>query len=224
MTQPCSLCDTQAPQLFHEDINRRYLLCRHCGLVFVPRADHLSLYGEKARYDQHHNDVHDPGYRRFLSRALHPLQEQIPPPAHGLDFGCGPGPALALMCQEEGYTMAVYDPFYAPEVQTLQRQYDFITCTEVVEHLRIPGQSLSLIWSLLRPGGWVVCMTKLVQSQEAFSSWHYIRDETHISFFSRTTFRWLAEKWQARLHFQGADVILLQKPLSPSGSAGILEP
>ena len=33
--------------------------------------------------------------------------------ARGLDFGCGPGPALTLLMEEAGFAkMNLYDPFY----------------------------------------------------------------------------------------------------------------
>jgi hypothetical protein len=54
-------------------------------------------------------------------------------------------------------------------------------------------------------------MTKLVQDYEAFARWHYKNDDTHICFFSRSTFEWLADQWQAELTFAGKDVILFYK-------------
>lgn len=107
--------------------------------------------------------------------------------------------------------MDTYDPFYVPLQEIWDTSYDFITCTEVVEHLRQPGITLPQVWSLLRPGGCLGIMTKLVQSQQAFTNWHYIRDETHIAFYSQDTFLWLAQRFQANISFHGQDVILLHK-------------
>jgi hypothetical protein len=181
-------------------------------LVYVPQKEHVGPDEEKARYDRHTNQIHDPGYRAFLSRVLDPLRKQISPPALGLDFGCGPGPALAAMAREAGYTMAVFDPFYVPDPEVWNTDYDFITCTEVVEHLRQPGITLPWIWSFVRPKGLLAIMTKLVLSHGAFTHWHYIRDETHVSFFSQATFQWLADTLPAGLSFYGQDVIFLHKP------------
>lgn len=197
---------------FHEDINRIYLRCACCALVFVPREFHLDRDREKAEYDCHENDVDDPGYRAFLSRLATPLIARLPQAATGLDFGCGPAPALAAMLREAGHTVALYDPFYAPERTVLSQRYQFICATEVVEHLRAPGQELAQLWSQLLPGGWLAIMTKLVRDQQAFAAWHYIRDPTHISFFSRDTWAWWAHTRCAQLEIIGADVILLRKP------------
>lgn len=207
----CPLCAQKDTHHYHSDRRRGYYLCPACSLVFVPAFEHISAAQEKARYDRHKNDIHDAGYRDFVSRVLTPLSKHILPPAWGLDFGCGPGPALADMAQKAGYHMSLFDPFYAPNHQIWTRSYDFITCTEVVEHLRRPGVTLPRVWSLLRPGGWMGIMTKLVHNQAAFAQWHYIRDETHVSFFSQATFEWLADHLSARVIFYGRDIIFLHK-------------
>ena len=62
----------------------------------------------------------------------------------GLDFGCGPGPALANMMQSDGYEMEIYDPFFFPNKDALSKKYDFITCTETAEHFFNPHDELNL--------------------------------------------------------------------------------
>ncbi|MFA9462470.1 class I SAM-dependent methyltransferase [Thiohalorhabdus sp. Cl-TMA] len=197
---------------YHADGRRRYLCCAECGFVFVPPRYHLSPAAERAEYDRHENRPDDPGYRRFLSRLAEPLMARLPARASGLDFGCGPAPALAAMLEEAGHRVALYDPFYAPDRAALRSGLDFITATEVVEHLARPGEELRRLATLLRPGGWLGLMTKLVLDRERFAAWHYIRDPTHIGFFSRTTFEWWTRQEGLAARFIGSDVILLQRP------------
>jgi hypothetical protein len=139
------------------------------------------------------------------------LNETLAETSRGLDFGCGPGPALAAMFREAGHSVALYDPFYVPDSSVLNDSYDFISATEVVEHLYLPGHELSRLWRILAAGGTLGVMTKLVLDQEAFSGWHYKNDPTHVCFFSRQTWRWWAQKHGARLTFAAADVVLLKK-------------
>jgi len=179
--------------------------------VFVPPSQHLSAEQEKAEYDLHRNSPQDAGYRRFLSRLLIPMMTKLPKGARGLDFGCGPGPTLSVMFSEAGYNMDVYDKFYANHPHVFSKQYDFVTCTEVVEHLSSPASTFAILYGLLKPGGRLGIMTKLVINSTAFTTWHYKNDLTHIAFFSQDTFEWLAHHWRYRLEFSGKDVILLQK-------------
>ncbi|WP_237060760.1 class I SAM-dependent methyltransferase [Microbulbifer sediminum] len=198
-------------QGYHRDKFRPYHQCARCALVFVPADFHLSAAAERAYYDLHENSLDDSGYRQFLSRCADPLLEVLPPASRGLDFGCGPAPLLARMLSSAGHSVALHDAYYAPGSSVLEESFDFIVATEVVEHLSAPGDVLELLWSRLRQGGLLALMTKLVISPERFASWHYIRDPTHICFFSKHTFAWLAEHLGAGLEYADRDVVFLRK-------------
>ena len=206
----CPLCHEDAA-FFFEDERRPYHQCGQCELIFVP-AEHLpTREEEKAQYDLHENNPEDSGYRRFLGRLADPLLEKLPPGSVGLDFGCGPGPTLSLMLEEAGHRVALFDPIYHPNPGALEGQYDFVTATEVFEHLHHPRRDLEVLWNCLRPGGWLGVMTKRARTREAFSKWHYIKDPTHVGFWSGNTFRWLAGYWDAQLELIEPDVALLRK-------------
>lgn len=208
----CPLCGGADTRHYHRDRCRDYWQCGHCALVFVPGDQQLAPALEKAIYDCHENSPQDPGYRRFLSRLFTPLRERLPPGARGLDFGCGPGPTLSVMFEEAGHPMAVYDIYYAPDRHALAADYDFITASEVVEHLAAPGRELERLAGQLRPGGWLGLMTKRVTTRDAFAHWHYILDPTHICFFSEASFVWLGDYLGMTVEFPAADVVLLHKP------------
>lgn len=219
----CTLCGAADTRWLCRDRQRDYFRCPGCELVSVPATQFLSAADEKARYDQHRNSPDDPGYRAFLSRLLKPMLERLPPGSHGLDFGSGPGPTLSLLFAEAGHSMVIYDPFYAPDASVLERQYDFVTASEVVEHLRQPRQELDRLWACVKPGGALGLMTSFVPEGRPLTDWRYTRDLTHICFYSRATFAWLAAQWQAELDIRGNDVILLRRSGvgngRPSGSS-----
>ena len=206
----CTLCGSPATDYF-QDKARKYFQCGDCQLVFVRPESFLTAADEKSQYDLHQNDPTDDGYRKFLSRMSIPMNDLVAKESHGLDFGSGPGPTLSLMLEELGHTMNIYDPFYATDESVLKQKYDFITATEVVEHFHKPSQSLERIWQCLKQGGHLGIMTKLVASQSAFAKWHYKNDPTHVCFFSKQTFEWLANHWKAEIVFQSKDVIVFQK-------------
>lgn len=204
----CPLCGSGACALYFEDARRRYIRCGSCGLVFVPEPYWLSPEEERAEYDLHENAADDPGYRRFLSRLTTPLLERLPPRQRGLDFGCGADSPLSDMLAAHGHRMELYDPFYADHPSALNTTYDYICATEVVEHLRHPEKEFARLFSLLKPGGWLGIMTKMVRDRVAFSKWHYIRDPTHICFYRRSSFAHLAQRFHAEVSFIGQDVVL----------------
>ena len=207
----CPLCQAGDVGEFFQDKNRRYLSCYVCSLIFVPSEFFLSAEDEKSRYDLHENSPDDPGYRRFLSRLFHAMRGGLKPGSYGLDFGSGPGPTLSVMFEEIGHIMAIYDHFYSRNFSVWDEMYDFITATEVVEHLHDPAKDLKRLWKCLKPGGSLGIMTKLARDCDAFAGWHYKNDLTHVCFFSQRTFEWQADQWQASCSFLGDDVILFMK-------------
>ncbi len=210
----CPLCGVFGVTHYHRDHRRDYLQCKQCALVFVPPAQRLAPEQERAVYQQHQNDPQDLNYRQFLGRLFDPMRTLLAPGTEGLDFGSGPGPTLSVMFEEAGFPMRIYDVYYASDVDVLSRSYDFITATEVVEHLYEPGKELGRLWSLIRPGGWLGIMTKFAPPQAEFSNWYYSWDPTHVSYYSLTTFQWMAKQWNARLELITSDVILLQKRMA----------
>lgn len=207
----CPLCLTDKPEHWHRRLGRDYWCCRNCSLVFVPRGQHLDEAAEKQVYDQHDNRPDDPRYRRFLQGAHDVVVQRLSPSAQGLDFGCGPGPALAAMLNDSGYPTTLYDRYYYPDTAALAQRYDFITLTEVIEHLAEPGQVLESLWTALSPGGLMVIQTQRVKDQQAFRQWRYLHDPTHIGFYSIATFDWLAQSMNARVDYPGRDLAVLTR-------------
>lgn len=207
----CPVCLEGEPGVFRQIGNQVYLRCPVCQATIMAPESRLSAEEEKQVYELHDNDPEDPGYRRFLTKLAEPLIERLPPGAAGLDFGCGPGPALALMLREAGFEMSLYDPFFHPDRTVRATRYDFITCTEVVEHLYQPAEVFRQLDSLLKPGGWLAIMTCFQTDDARFDNWHYRRDPTHVVFYRETTFQWLADHYGWQLEIPRKDVVLLQK-------------
>lgn len=210
----CPLC-AGAARFFARDRRRRFLRCPACALVFADAADHLGRDAERAEYDLHRNDAADPAYRHFLSRLSIPLLSRLRAGHRGLDFGSGPGPTLAAMLAEAGMRMSIYDPFFAPQHDALAGHYDFVTCSEVVEHFNHPAESWLQLAALLAPGGWLGVMTSMPDDDvpaEEFLAWRYKDDLTHVSFYSLATMRWIAARLQLELTPIDRRVVLFQRP------------
>jgi 2-polyprenyl-3-methyl-5-hydroxy-6-metoxy-1,4-benzoquinol methylase len=207
----CPVCLDRSPiELLTVD-QRDYWRCRRCQARFLDPAHLPDRATEKHEYDLHKNNPDDQGYRRFLANLAEPLLERLVPGSNGLDYGCGPGPALARMLEETGHSVAIWDPIYAPDESVLQRRYDFITCTEVVEHFHRPAVEFERLDRLLEPGGWLGIMTRFQTDDSRFANWHYRRDPTHVVFYREATFEWLGEHYGWEVECIAPQVVLVRK-------------
>ena len=210
------MCGAAARPFLRAD-GRDYLRCGACALTFVPAPQHADPARERARYEEHNNISSDPGYRGFLDRLLLPLCAALKPGSEGLDYGCGPGPAASVMLRERGFPTLDYDPYFFPEQALLSRRYDFLVCTEVLEHLRRPAEELARLDALLKPGGLLGVMTGVLEDDAAFAGWWYRKDFTHISFYRPETLAWIAERFGWTPSRPSRDVAIFRK-----GDGGIL--
>lgn len=207
----CPVCESLDTCFFMQVQQRDYLECRICGACFLDPAQRLSTTAELAHYQTHRNDPDDPAYRRFLQPLVESLLQRLGPRQRGLDYGCGPGPALAAMLREAGHEVVLYDPYFAPAHDALHGRYDFITCTEVAEHFRHPAAEFRQLDRLLKPGGWLAVMTGLLTAETDFSTWHYRRDPTHVVFYRPDTLRFLAQRYDWEYTQPTPNVVLLRK-------------
>jgi len=208
----CCVCRAPRVRFFLSVQARHYWRCDTCMATFLEPAQRPSREEEHAHYLHHENDAVDPAYRRFLWKVVAPLLSRLPAGAEGLDYGCGPGPALAAMLREAGHPVRLYDPFFAPDPSAFDRTYDFITCTETAEHFHAPADELDRLGSMLRPGGLVAIMTSFQPGDDQFTRWHYRRDPTHVVFYGEATFRHLAQQRGWRCEVPARDIAFLHVP------------
>lgn len=206
---PCPLCG--APTLVLPNAaseHQRYFRCVICDLIHLDPAHRLSRDEEQNRYLLHENDRNDPGYTTFLNRLAEPVMERLRPGARGLDFGCGPTPVLGELLTAAGFPCAAYDPFFAPDETLLDNRYDFITCSEVVEHAHGPARMFPALGRMLMPGGILGVMTMFHPGEDAFADWWYRRDPTHVCFYAEPTMRWIGERHEWRTEFPRPNVTI----------------
>ena len=208
----CPVCEKDRWIDFMTVGSQIYLGCEECDAVFLEPSMLPNREEEEARYLQHLNYPSDPVYRKFLSRLADPLLERLPAGSHGLDYGCGPGPALSEILKEAGHSVDLYDPFFHLDKSPLGRKYDFVACAEVVEHFHKPAREFTKLRGLLVPGGLLGIMTCFLTEQTFFPGWHYRRDPTHVVFYRERTFEVIArdQKWICEIPV--ANVVFLRKP------------
>ena len=207
----CRVClrNSLAPFLQKDGLN--YLRCCKCQATLVSAAQLPSHQTQLQKYQQHENDPLDARYREFLNRLAAPLLAVLPANQVGLDFGCGPGPALADMLSQAGHSMRLYDPFFFPDATVLDQQFDFVTCTEVAEHFHQPHAEFKRMVALLKPGGLLALMTSFQHDDIRFADWHYRRDPTHVTFYKQETFDFIAAEFRLTCEIPCKNVAFLRK-------------
>jgi len=216
----CPVCRTDNPRFYLSVGARDYWSCPFCLARFLDPRQLPGPELEHSHYLLHENDPDDPRYRRFLSKLAGPLLARLPAAASGLDYGCGPGPALAAMLSEAGHRMRLYDPMFHADSSALTGRYDFITCTETAEHFHDPASEFDRLDALLEDGGLLAVMTCFHTNDDRFAKWHYRSDPTHVVFYSEQTMRTIAAARNWTCDIPVKDVAIMGKRLASGRSAG----
>lgn len=207
----CPLCNSEVYGEFAITAARTYFKCDICNLIFTGEKFHLSQEDEKNRYCLHQNTIADKGYVKFLNQLAVPLYQYLPLAASGLDYGCGPGPVLAELIEKKGFSCDLYDPYFFPKLD-FDKRYDFIAATECFEHFFNPKTELEKINMILKPVGILAIMTELFTSDKLFADWYYIKDPTHVCFYSPKTIVFICTNFGYTLLFTDEiRVVILRK-------------
>lgn len=181
-----------------------YWACPVCGGIALDRAQCLPPDAERDRYTLHENTLANAGYRRYLEDFLEAVlsfpdikRAGACPSWKLFDYGSGPEPALVSLMRARGFDARGWDPYFAPETERFSDGADLVTCLEVAEHFKDPVRDFALLAKCARSGGFIAVGTHLLdvlESPEAFASWWYRQDRTHVSFYARKTLSLVAER------------------------------
>lgn len=206
----CPLCGKVVDSSI-EGGKRNLKHCLECDLIFVLSAHHPTHEEELHRYRQHQNSSDNPGYVKMLSEVLTLIRRFGPDGGDLLDFGCGPEPVFVDLCRQAGFNACGYDPHFSQEFPA-EGRFDVISAIEVWEHFRSPATEIRSLLSYLAPGGLLAVRTLLHKGARNISSWWYISDNTHLSFYSQRTMNWIAENFQLESAFSDGEKFSLFKP------------
>ena len=182
----------------------------------MPHSYWISQAEEKTRYQQHNNQRTNNGYVEHLLKLVASVEQNVLPMGSGIDLGCGPTPVLGELLRERGYSCLDYDPFFYParELWALVGTFDFVVICEVAEHFKDPHLDWKGILGLLKPGGVVAVSTKTIEekcTRDEFLDWWYIRDSTHIGFYSKRAVEFLARQGGASIKEYSVDGFVLKR-------------
>ncbi len=197
----CPLC-TSVAEPFRTGRHGHYLSCPACEGVFLAPESRLGEVAEKARYNEHNNDVNDPGYQRSVSLVVDHVLENFPATSQGLDYGCGTGPVISFMLKRHGYTLDRFDPYFCPDRSVFLNTYDFIVLCEVIEHFHHPDEEFHRLRRMLKGGGQLICKTNLLADATDFDKWYYKDDPTHVFFYREDTIDFI----RTRFGFKSSEI------------------
>ncbi len=197
----CKICSHSTRLIIDSKSDKSYYSCSHCDFISIDQKHLLSKEDEEDRYKQHNNTLENEGYvnmlNEFISSSILPFHSTI---KTSLDFGCGNTPALAALLKEKGIAVDTYDKFFSSDKVYINKKYDLITATEVMEHLNDPIETIKLLRSLLNDNGILAIMTNFHPcNDKEFLDWWYRRDNTHISFYTLNTIRHLAKAFNIKM-------------------------
>lgn len=189
----CKICGQKTKPWIHPKTKALFHECEFCEFIFKDESLYVSLDEEKKTYDKHENDEDNIGYVNYLFNFYESAIKPYVKSGSILDFGSGPNPVFQSILKKEGYDVTIYDYFYAPNINYREKQYDLISSIEVIEHLQDPLKICHEFKSLLKPGGYLSLMTLFhPRNFNDFKDWFYIRDVTHVSFYTPKTIKIIA--------------------------------
>ncbi|MGM0365007.1 MAG: class I SAM-dependent methyltransferase [Actinomycetota bacterium] len=196
MSRYCKICGQKTFEIYSKHFGFIYHCCQACEYIFKDEQFILSAEKELEIYENHNNSINDPKYVDYFKKFLHSAVLKYCCGKYGLDFGSGPSPVLAMILEKDyGFKMDIYDLFYSPLKVYAGKKYNLITSTEVAEHLKNPLIYFKIFKDCLKKDGLLSIMTLFhpINSEE-FLDWYYIRDMSHISFYTPKTMEIIAKK------------------------------
>jgi len=209
MTQQyiCPLCQSQGKPFYNHDFQK----CTWCESIFRCPELFISVEKEKARYEEHNNDILDIKYQKFVSPIVENILKNHSNIESGLDFWAWTWPVISYLLEQKWYSTKLYDPFFHNNLESLEQKYDFIIACEVVEHFHNPKKEFELLYNLLKPGGKLYIMTNIFTPEINFWNWYYKNDKTHVFFYSHKAFDYIKNKWSWKNYSIEWKCIVLEK-------------
>ncbi len=207
----CRLCQSESCSPFCSDKSRSYIRCNDCQLIFVPPEAFITADEEKKRYALHDNTPDNIEYVHYLKNVAEELHRIPLTSPKVLDYGSGPEKVLTDILLKKGVDCTAFDPLYDIVFEIENNIFDIVILCEVVEHMRDIRKEAALIKTILKPQGYVMIRTELFREGVDFVNWWYLRDPTHINFFSKASMQRFGEKLGRKIFYSNDKNIFILK-------------
>lgn len=209
---PCACCGATERAHFAEVGDYRYVSCLRCGFVFLapmPHEDELLAYYQHDRGITEHYYPKSRSRRRKASWKVLSLYGYIAR-RRVLDVGCGGGfmtdalrrfaasaVGVDVNAQAIAYARRHFPACSFHVVRELgafanerKAAFDFVYCSEVLEHVADPNALLAAIAELLAPDGRLLLTTPDLGSPRRPANvldWDVFSPPEHVQFFTQST-------------------------------------
>ena len=213
MIKVCEICKSETHTLNDPQIKVTHQVCNNCGFIYKDKEFHPTWEDESNEYLRHENSIENEGYVNLFKHIIKGYIEGLDIKRKVLEFGSGPNPVFKEILVDSGYDVLDYDPFYNPNEEYKKHKYQLITSHEVVEHFVNPIKEFTELVSLLEDDGYIVLSTYFRDmDEEAFLTWWYRRDITHLSFYNVNVFEELCKILPLKIvKHDSKKIIILQK-------------
>lgn len=191
----CIICGKMTHSFEHPKSHIMFHQCSSCEVIYKDTRHYPIKTQELKTYADHNNSIDDLKYVNYLNNFIDSAVLPFKKEGSLLDFGSGPVPVLSSLLKQIGtFTVDIFDLHYAKKEVYKGKLYDVITSTEVIEHLKNPVETMRMLKSHLKPGGILSIMTLFRPKDiQQFLDWFYIRDVTHLVFYTSHTLKVIAE-------------------------------
>ena len=213
MDKQCPLCSSDSKHYITVD-SYSYNHCNQCNHIWLDSTHYLKEVEESERYLLHNNNADNISYVNYLTRIYNECEKYAPKSSLEsgvVDYGCCAEEVMVKVIEKSGYEGYGYDPLFNIVVPLNNLPVGVVIASESVEHFYNPLTEFKQIHSWLKPGGTLFIKTSLTDTVDDFGSWWYRKDPTHVQFFSRQSFQFIAETIGFRLLFAEKNTVVLEK-------------
>ncbi len=178
---------------FYKSKKQHFYTCNNCLGIYVRHDLRPTISAEKARYEEHNNDIENKGYQNFVQPIVNEVINNQEIQQSGLDYGAGTGPVISNILYQKGYNIELFDPFFHATSKELNKKDDYILCCVVVEQFYNPYAEFEKLKNLLKPGGKIYIMTDIYNDSIDFKKWYYKNDITHVFIYRKKSLKWIEE-------------------------------
>lgn len=191
----CKICGRITSKIKCSKNNVSYNRCFWCEFISKDDEFIVSEKEELKTYNNHNNSIDDFKYVKYFKEFIDATIMPYIKFGSVLDFGNGPSPVLRQILERDyDFKVDIYDHYYQPQKIYKTKKYDLIVCTEVVEHLKDPLYYFKIFQNHLKKDGYLAITTLFHHNYSDFLLWHYIRDMTHISFYTPKTMNFIGNQ------------------------------